>query len=356
MPPILTQPSKVIILLSFLWQCSMAPLRVYSTIQSQHTDFSAWISMLTLCLTPLAVHIFAGAPEPTVLRDPKPPWHDRICHLNPTSIFWRYYVITIRRFSTRCWEPDDMAATNAIFWTGSNWVGSEEIMIISSQFCTRRPSDTRIPLMSGSAMKTLLVTIQGIQAMYGLVKGLTLGGYALKVALPNIFLPLALAGLYRLPASLWLTEEYGYRRIDSSDASFLAKLDTSKPIYSQKNWRVILVKISFLGTLTVLCTLSIYYFKPNPRITSGTASTLLINLFYTIFLFVTLVPATLYTARGRCNTTIIPCISSTWYRIYTYFLFLFALLLLIVSALETRSTSCGDTTYPAKLGLDHFLC
>jgi hypothetical protein len=314
------------------------------------------MSELTLCLTPLVVHIFAGAPEATVFGDSKPRWHDRILHLNPTAIFWRYYVITIRRFSIKCWEPDYMAATNAVFWTGLKWVGSEEIMILSSRFCTRRPSDTRISWTSGSAMKTLVVTIQGVQAMYGLLRGLKLGGYALKVALPNIFLPLALAGLYRLPASLALTEEYGYKTVDDSDASFLADLDTTRPIYSQKNWPVILVKILFLSTLTVLFILSIYYFKPNPRITSGTASTLSINLFYTIFLFVTLVTTALYTARGRCNTTIIPCISSTWYRVYTYLLFLFALWLLIVSALETRTTPCGETTYPVKLGFDHFLC
>ena len=193
--------------------------------------------------------------------------------------------------------------------------------------------------------------------MYGLVRGIKLGGYALKVALPNIFLPLALAGLYRLFASLWLTEEYGYRQISFRDASFLDEFDPPEPVYSQKNWPVIVVKIFFSGTITVLFALSIYYFKPNPRITSGTASTLTINLFYTVFLFVTFVTTALYTVRGQCITTIIPCINSTWYRIYTYLLFLFALWLLIVSALETRRTSCGEyTTYRAKLGLDHFIC
>src|SRR5277367_2553000 len=166
---ILTQSSKIIVVLSSLWQCSMAPLPIYFTIQSQHIDFSEWMSLFTLCLTPLAVHIFAGVPEPIVLKDPKPRWHDRICHLNPTSIFWRYYAITIRRSSAKCWGPADMAAANAVFWTGevSKWDGSKEIMIKSRKFCTRLPSGPRIPLMSASAMKTLIVTMQGIQAMYG---------------------------------------------------------------------------------------------------------------------------------------------------------------------------------------------
>src|SRR5271154_709206 len=147
---ILTPSSKIIIVLSFLWQGSMAPLisaagdfgdhasyarslqprmPIYFTIQCHHIDFSEWMSLFTLCLTPLAVHIFAGVPEPIVLKDPKPQWRDRICHLNPTSIFWRYYAITVRRWCAKRWEPDDVAATNAVFWTGKKWNGSEKIMI-----------------------------------------------------------------------------------------------------------------------------------------------------------------------------------------------------------------------------------
>jgi len=331
------------------------------------------MSWITLCLTPLVVHIFAGAPAPILLmEDSKPPWYDRICHLNPTSIFWRYYTITIRGFSTKVWKRDDMAATNAVFWTGKKWNGSEDMMIKSRKFITRRPEGTRVPLMSASAVKTLLVTLQGVQAMYGLIRGLNLGGYALRVAFPNIFLPLALAGLYRLPASLWLTEEYGYRTMSPEEALELEELELkgleleesevgdlvlTNKLCSKKKWRVIAVKTFFLGTIAVLCALSIYYFKPNPRVTSGTASTLTINLFYTIFLFVTFVTVAVYTAKGESNTTIIPCISSTWYRIYTYLLFLLALWLVIASALETRITACGEnTTYAAKLGFDHFIC
>ena len=185
----------------------MAPISIYFTVQSQNINFETWMAWITLCLTPLVVHIFAGAPEPINMlgEKSKAPWYDRICHLNPTSIFWRYYTITIRGFSTTHWQPEDMAATNAIFWTGKKWNGSEDIMIKSRQFITRSPPGTRIPWMSTSAIKTLLVTLQGVQAIYGLARGLRLGGYALKVAFPNIFLPLAVAGLYRLPASPYLT-------------------------------------------------------------------------------------------------------------------------------------------------------
>ena len=35
------------------------------------------------------------------------------------------------------------------------------------------------------------------------------------MAVPTIFYPLAVFGLFRLPAALWLTNEYGYADVDS---------------------------------------------------------------------------------------------------------------------------------------------
>ncbi|XTI87958.1 hypothetical protein V2W45_1342781 [Cenococcum geophilum] len=39
--------------------------------------------------------------------------------------------------------------------------------------------------------------------------------HALTMALPTIFSPLIVFGLFRLPAALWLTNEYGYADVDS---------------------------------------------------------------------------------------------------------------------------------------------
>jgi hypothetical protein len=86
--------------------------------------------LLTLCLAPLVAHIFVGAPEPVVLTSTPPRWHERILHFNPTSIYWRYYVITIRLARAESWSKDETVATNAIFWVGGKlkWDGSEAIM------------------------------------------------------------------------------------------------------------------------------------------------------------------------------------------------------------------------------------
>jgi hypothetical protein len=103
--------------------------------------------------------------------------------------------------------------------------------------------------------------------------------------------------------------------------------------------------------------MALWYFNPNPRVRAGTASTLLVNLLYVVFLFPTFTMALIYTVRGETGTTIIPCINSLWYRVYTYVLFGFAGVVLVVTAVETREAACGQfTTYPEKLGFDKDLC
>lgn len=348
------------------YQAVRRSLQFYFAFQSQDIEFSDWISLLTLCLAPLVAHIFVGAPEPVVVAKPSPRWRERILHFNPTSIYWRYYAITIRLARAQSWSADETAATNAIFWVGGKlkWDGSEAIMTESKNNKTEEAPRRRIPLVSASALKTVIVTLQGIQAAYDLAKGLSLGGYALTVALPNIFRPLAIAGLFRLPASLWLTDDYHYKT-DSWKAKRLERhcpeeepASTPPPkLHSWKYLLVIVLRAVFLIPTMALLVLAAYYFKPNPRVTAGTASTLLTNILYVIFLMVTLVTTSAYTIRGESNTTVIPCINSTWYMFYTYLLFFYAFVLFILTALQTRKTSCGQyTTYPAELGLDHFLC
>jgi hypothetical protein len=51
-----------------------------------------------------------------------------------------------------------------------------------------------------------------------------------------------------------------------------------------------------------------------------------------------------YILVGRSRTTIIPCIHSTWYKIFTIMLIIMALMSLITSGLETRKLKNGTTT------------
>jgi hypothetical protein len=51
-----------------------------------------------------------------------------------------------------------------------------------------------------------------------------------------------------------------------------------------------------------------------------------------------------YILRGDTNTTVIPCVNHTWYKIYTGAFFVMMVILLMVSALETGKTPCGTLT------------
>jgi hypothetical protein len=339
-------------------------IQFYALVQSQHFDLSAWISLLTLCFAPLVAHILIGAPEPIVLGGHEPRWYQRSVHYNPTSIYWRYYAITIRGLSIENFSRDDIAATNAIFWHGG-WDGSESIMVTCRGKGNDLSSRRRCPFFSVSMVKTLLVTIQGVQAAYDLGKGLSLGGYALSVSLPTIFQPLAIAGLFRLLASPWLTDDYRYATTkfmleelrSQNELALTSPLEPQLPPHCTNKGPARVMKTFFLLSTTTLVVLAAYYIKPNPRITAGTTSTLLVNIFYLMFLLVTLITAFIYTIRGENDTTTIPCINSPWYAVYTWFLFVFALAVVIIAALETRQTSCDQwTTYPEKAGFDHWLC
>ena len=92
---------------------------------------------------------------------------------------------------------------------------------------------------------------------------------------------------------------------------------------------------------------------------SETVTTFSLSLYYLFFLSSTLVIYIFYFVRGRSTTTIIPCISSIWYKIYTVFLALATIILVVLAALETRPTPCGKhTTWPASVSevIDVELC
>ena len=172
------------------------------------------------------------------------------------------------------WNSADMAASNATFWTGrdSKWDGSETMMMKSRAFYTRLPRKPRISLLSASSVHIIIIVLQETQATYDLIRGFHYGKYALTMALPTIFYPLAVFEFFRLPASLWLTNEYGYSdvhsrgdlleglslpRIQSEVASVspnVRLLSHSEDLAAlkknlQHRWRMVLVTLIFLALL-----------------------------------------------------------------------------------------------------------
>lgn len=74
-----------------------------------------------------------------------------------------------------------------------------------------------------------------------------------------------------------------------------------------------------------------------------TVTALLTILFYLSWVTPTTVIFAVYFLRGH-RTTIIPCIDSAWYKVYTMFIMAFATVLFVIASIETTKTVCGKFT------------
>ncbi|KAH8659215.1 hypothetical protein BGZ60DRAFT_414823 [Tricladium varicosporioides] len=327
-----------------------------------------WLSQITLCLAPLIVHIIIGVPSTVYLHRKQPRWYDEICFYNPTSIIWRYMVILERRVRAKNWKSIDMAASTVRFWTADGWDGSEDIMEKSRPFCTRIPHHARINFVSKTAFETLVIFLQCIQAMVDLAQG-DQGGW--QVSISNIFYPLALIGVVRLPAAYWLSDDHSYTNVHSEEterllvttsleerAEFTLRMaktsallghgDHGKPYdaHPRNGWRARLVRGFYLVVLIGLAATSFRYVAPFSRFITLSVTAYIEALLYCFTLFSTITICGFYVFKHKTDTTIIPCIQSTWYKIHTGFVFLAAITVFCLAAIETRKEPCGIfTTY-----------
>ncbi|TGO85675.1 hypothetical protein BPOR_0374g00090 [Botrytis porri] len=367
------------------------------TYQASGILFADWINLFTLCLAPLIVHIVAGVPSPVYLSSPRPRWHERLGHYNPTSILWRYFSIIDRRARSRAWNAADMAASNTHFWTSNGWDGSENMMRRSRRFCTRIPSSPHAVWVSKTSAETVATVLQGLQAAWQLVGGLDGGGYSNTISLGTVFAPPAICGLIRLPAAIWISDDYSYVDVDididgednsepeietcdgysltntlkprkSPTSRTLLSLGLLEPfpvqsldLHSLHSWRGTTIRISFLLPLLALLTLALLYLTPYntssyPTNIFFTLTQFLVVTFFTIFLVCSIPIYTFFFLTNHSTTTIIPCITSLWYKIYTALLFACMLVLVCVAGLETRATPCGLYTTTPPGFFDMVVC
>jgi hypothetical protein len=363
--------------------------------QSKGIVFSDWVSLFTLCLTPLVVHVLAGTPEVVCLPSTRKllNWHRRFCQYNPTTIIWRYFAIADRRIRAKDWSAVDMAASNALFWTTRGWDGSEEMIQRTRSHCLKFPDKPRATIFSKSFVKTAVITIQGVQAIIVLLKGFFSNNvFISNIAIDTIFFPLAVLGLLRLFAAPWLTEDYFYAELEDRSTAPALKGTPSSPgpqtipyllsetrttstmglldpadyapatqFHPVNSWRGRLFRFIFLIPVTFLWVMTLLYIIPTgngQRVMYLSPTLLLVNIFYLFFLTVTLVTYIYYFIRGPSATTVIPCIVSTWYQIYHASLIFMVLVTIIVASVETRKTTCGTyTTWPLSYtGNDEWMC
>ncbi|KAI3339143.1 hypothetical protein F4824DRAFT_456190 [Ustulina deusta] len=346
------------------------------TFQSHGISFPDWISLITLALAPLIAHVVAGAPRTSYLVTTRPKWHDQLVHYNPTSILWRYSAITDRRLRATAWGREDVAAANAVFWTSHGWDGTEDMVEFSRPYCLRLPDRPHAAFLSADSVKTAILTLQGAQAAYVLV-GTFFGlhEFSANLALDTTFFPFAIFGLWRLSAAMWLTDDYMFTfqhspmkpssniaRAESSFDSLLERSSISIDLCDRykptSTWPGRVCRAAY--TIMLLSTWIVVILLGIPVCWAGypckdgfnhAASTVVQIIFFFVVVTLSLILHVYYFYNSRTTSTIIPCISARWYKIYSFLVAILAVALLALSAVETRKTPCGKyTKLPGHIG------
>jgi hypothetical protein len=121
---------------------------------------------LTLALASLIAYVVAGVPELIYLCGEPPGWLDYIVFWNSASIIWRYFIIFDRRILAKNWNREILASCNALFWITNSWDGSEDMIGEGRKYCARLPHKSHAELLLRSFVHTVIVTLQGVQAVY----------------------------------------------------------------------------------------------------------------------------------------------------------------------------------------------
>jgi hypothetical protein len=385
--------------------------------QSKGIPFPEWLAQFTLCFAPFAAHLLTGVPEYVVVSYQRPPSWTHINFFNPMTIVWRYVMIADRRLRRKNWAPEDMAASNAAFWTGSEWDGSEKIMLRSRAWMTACPPRHRISFLSVSMVGTIIIAMQGVQAIYQLCQIIWTKLSPIQ-ALPDIFIPLAVGSLYRLPAAMWLTGDFGYDgwkregtllqsvsrpsspRPDTLTVNENAWINTTlgyKPVtnrndrrysesswplpphtidtevksidsawrdispenhmHPQTHWKSTLFRLSYILSLLAIVVVFGLGHLVAQKDTVTVASLILVHFLYISFCLVLLILSIYYFLSRKATSVLIPCFNSTWYTVFTIMWYLYCLVCIVINCIEMRRTSCGVyTTYPLSAGFDDRLC
>jgi hypothetical protein len=64
------------------------------------------------------------------------------------------------------WSKEDMAATNAVFWDGEHWNGSEPTTTRSRNFQSKLSGSTQFDFLPGSTLDTITMTFQDVYSVY----------------------------------------------------------------------------------------------------------------------------------------------------------------------------------------------
>jgi hypothetical protein len=260
---------------------------------------------------------------------------------------------------------------------------------IAAPHCLRYPDSTHVELMSLTMLKTVITTLQGVSALYTLIGSLYTanpGSFWGPFGLDALFFPLAILGLIRLFAATWLTQDFVYgcysalrddamSEIPLQNKRYLPvahnttdlNLETS---YRHNNldpflitpsqhteftppgmsWNSRLFRLFFLLVLGGVWSIALLWMIP-VREARFTTTSFMMGFFYIVFVTVSFVLYAYYFARGQMTTTVLPCLSTTWYKLYTLVIMGLILALVVVASIETNKSIEGYTSRKPHLNL-----
>jgi hypothetical protein len=255
------------------------------------------------------------------------------------------------------------------------------MVFFTRPLAARLPEHSRVALFSTDMLWTIIVTAQGASAMYSLIGGLTDKAYFNStMGLDTVFFPLAVFGLLRLFPAFWLTDDFHFAyenrnsieltsfrptqdgpRATGEDrketyslpqfANSRDSLDHTQDTVAELSqfrqtsfWPSRIFRVCYMLPLLCLFVFTFLFITPFRGKFSATLTAFLVGLFFFVFFAISIVIFLYYFARGYTTTTTIPCIASTWYKVYTFLLFFLMGTMMVIAALETRKTPCGRYT------------
>ena len=252
-------------------------------------------------------------------------------------------------------------------------------MVRSRGWITKMPEKPHVRFWSASSFTTLVQTEQGAQMIYLIAQGYIRGSRHVRLGLPGVFAGLQLLGLIRLFAALWLSSDYSYMNFRGSGlgseiretplekqvrenilearvSNHLLEVNIRDRLLPLHCWQGIIYRAfwlstiwSILGSAAGACSEVFWYYPPG--LPYDASSHLVWQILYFALSFFGILIHTFYIIRGKTQSTIIPCIHDSWYRIFTIFILILAVVCTVLSCLETRIRSDGIVTT-----LPEFLC
>ncbi|KAF5534453.1 hypothetical protein FNAPI_12368 [Fusarium napiforme] len=85
-------------------------------------------------------------------------------------------------------------------------------------------------------------------------------------------------------------------------------------------------------------------------------TTFVVIIFYLGVIGMTALITTWYMGIKGAKSTVLPCISSAWYKFYTGVLLGFGITVIVIACIETRKTPCGKFTSGPGIQADLLAC